>query len=410
MSNLSRRQKREKKKKQAKKVEIEVQRLERQAEVKKQAEQIVQQKAVNAQQQMNGTNKESPIVINYIADRNGCGYYRSIWPAELLATYRNIMTVNTFLYDQTNFHKVDVYRFQRQATREQRMAWDNYLSVRRQHGYGFRMQYEIDDLLMEIEPHNKIAYDYFDKEKKEHHLHMLRTADSIMFSTEPLKKAYVEDYGIDPNKIRVVKNYLPQFIYHLPYRHSVKSFDKTTKEGKPRIFWSGSASHLGKGGDLEFLLPMIEKTVDEYTWVFQGVIPQELKGYVQEKKIEFYPWTPTYGLAVSQFYKAKPDICLAPLRPSRFNSMKSDLKYLEGCALGAPCITTSFEGTGFKSPYDDAGAEICIEPDADVWKTMIDYLIENPEYYLETLKKQYEFLNGRWMESNLHYWQDGILG
>jgi len=404
--NLTRRQTREKKKRE-KKVQMERMRIQQQQEeIKKQALQVIQQKAIQQQPQQGGP---TSLIVNYIADRNGCGYYRCIWPTELLATHENMMTINTFLYDQTNLHKTSLYRFQRQATTSQRTAWDNYIQMRRQHGYRYNMQYEIDDLLMEIEPYNKIAYEYFDEEKKQNHMHMLRTSDSITFSTEPLKDIYVKDYGIDPNKIRVVKNYLPQFLYHLPYRHSVKKFDSSKKETKPRIFWSGSASHVGPEGDLAFLIPMIEKTLDEYQWVFQGVIPPELVQHVKSGKIEFHPWVPTYGLAISQFYKAKPDICLAPLKPSRFNSVKSDLKYLEGCALGSPCITTSFEGSGYKSPYEDAGAEICIEPDADTWKTMIDYLVENPDYYLDTIKKQYEFLNGRWMEQNLHHWKAALV-
>ena len=350
------------------------------------------------------------MIVNYIADRNGCGYFRCIWPSELLATYKNYMTINSFIYltEQASLAKAHMFRFQRQATTTQTQAWRAYLQTRNSNNFKFKMQYEIDDLLMEIEPHNKIAYDFFDVEKKNNHIEMLKTADSITFSTDPLKQIYIKDYGINAEKIHVVRNHLPQFLYSLPYRHTPRTFDKTIVEKRPRVFWCGSASHLGPDGDLQFLLPMIEKTVDEYRWVFQGVIPAELKEYVKQGRIEFIPWVPTYGLANIQFYKAKPDICLAPLKPSRFNSCKSDLKYLEACALGSPCITTSFESKNLKSPYELCNAEICIEPDADVWKTMIDYLVDNPSYYMDTVKKQYEFINGRWMENNLEEWENSI--
>jgi hypothetical protein len=181
-----------------------------------------------------------------------------------------------------------------------------------------------------------------------------------------------------------------------------KEFNTTTN--KPRIFWSGSASHIGPGGDLEFLLPMIEKTVDEYQWVFQGCMPESLINYVKLGKIESIPWSPTYGLSNVQFYMARPDICLAPLKPSKFNECKSYLKYLECSALGAPCITTSFAEHGRKSPYEDI-AEICLEPNADIWKSAIDHLIKTPDYFIETIKKQYITLNSiGWMEAKLDMW------
>jgi hypothetical protein len=403
---LSHRQKREKKKKKDRKLQAEVNRIREQELLSQQAQQIVQhQKAMQQQQAMGVHGPQGNMVVNYIADRNGCGYYRAIWPFELLATYKNIMAMNSFVYqmDPNILQKVSTFRFQRQATDSQKLAWDKYCELRGQ--YNFKLQYEIDDLLMEIQPHNEIAYKYFDAKKKTNHLRMLDSADSITFSTEPLKDIYVNKYQIDPNKIKVVKNYLPQFLYSLPYRTSVKDFTKD----KPRILWWGSASHLGKGGDLDFLIPMIESTIEEYQWVFQGVIPKELEQYVKEGKIEFLPWVPVYGLANIQFYKAKPDICLAPLTPNVFNTCKSDLKYLESCALGAPCITTSFSDTvdGLKSPYED-DAEICLEPDPDIWKSMIDHLISDPDYYIETVKSQYTFINGRWMENNLDQWADAI--
>lgn len=422
-SSLSKRQKRDKLRKENYRLEQERQAVKKQKQkleqekLLMQQQQIVQNNHAQYQQevlkkQMVAANPTSPtpdsnFIINYIADRNGCGYYRCIWPFELLATYKNMISMNCFVYqlDPNVLRRISTFRFQRQATDPQLNAWNNYLMMRKTRGFRYKMQYEIDDLLMEIEPHNKIAYQYFDAKKKQNHMEMLKSADSITFSTDALKDIYVKDYGIDANKIIVVRNHLPQFLYSLPYRSTPKEFNS---EHKPRIFWGGSASHIGKGGDLDFILPMIIKTVDEYKWVFHGVIPPELTDYVKQGKIEFIPWTPIYGMANVQFYRAKPDICIAPLRPSKFNSAKSDLKYLESCALGAPCITTSFEQKGLKSPYDIAQAEICIEDDPDIWKSMIDHLITNPDYYIETVKAQYHFLNGRWMENNIDFWQKSV--
>jgi len=414
--SMSKRQKRQQKKNKDKKVRLEMEKQLRDVEIKQEATKRIQEQQVLKKQHSQealrqsvlGEGPNTKIAINYIADRNGCGYFRCIWPFELLATYKNIMGINSFMYhfEQSLLSKVDILRFQRQATSSQLQAWETYRKMKAQLGYQYKLQYEIDDLLMEIEPHNKVAYDYFDQEKKDNHMRMLHTADSITFSTDALKDIYVNDYNVDPEKIRVVKNFLPQFLYSLPYRNAVKEFNTTDR--KPRVFWSGSASHVGEGGDLQFLVPLIERTVDKYQWVFQGTIPPSLVDYVKEGKIEFLSWVPVYGLANIQFYKARPDVCLAPLNPTKFNSCKSDLKYLESCALGAPCITTSFEDHGLKSPYDAAGSEICIEPDADLWEATIDHLVGNPDYYMDVSKNQYNFLNGRWMEANLDQWVNSM--
>jgi hypothetical protein len=237
------------------------------------------------------------------------------------------------------------------------------------------------------------------------HMHMLETSDKITFSTDALKNAYVQKHGIPEEKISVIRNTLPQFLYNLPPRMKPNEFSVSRK---PRIMWSGSASHVGPGGDLEFMVNLIKKTVNEYQWVFQGVIPEELKPYVKEKKIEFIPWCATYGLANMQFYVARPDICVAPLKPSFFNTCKSDLKLLECSALGAPCITTSFLSTDVgKSPYEDT-AEICLDPDPEIWKVAIDHLVNDPDYYMTCVRKGYNHLNSRWMENALDAWLTAI--
>lgn len=391
-------------------------------------------------------------VVNYIADRDGCGYFRCIWPAELLATYKkvSVQTLSQYVFDKTFLSCCKTLRFQRHATNEHKAAWDSYRILRKNEGFHYNMHYEIDDLLMEIEPTNKVAYDFFNDERKNNHLYMLHTADKIVFSTEALKDIYTMKYGIDPNKIEVVKNTLPQFMFKMPARVNSRQFwlpeiddsnpdnnivkrdedgnviwrylsdtagnnilngfgDKVRMSNKkPRIYWSGSASHLGQGGDLEFLTELVTKTIDEYQWVFHGVIPKELMSYAKEGKIEFISWNPVYALPTIQFYRAQPDICLAPLKAGIFNQCKSDLKFLEACALGAPCITSTFEGTGFRSPYED-NAEICIENDVELWKAAIDHLLDNPNYYMEVVKSQYKVLNGRWMENYLDVWGASML-
>jgi hypothetical protein len=336
-------------------------------------------------------------VINFVSDKNGCGYYRSILPLEILSTYCNAQVHNTFIVqkDPDVLKGVRTLRFQRQATRDQRNIFDYYKYLKAKVGYHYRFQYEMDDLLMEIDPSNKIAYDFFDEEKKQHHLHMMRNCDKISFSTQQLLDVYVNEYGMDRSKSFIITNNIPQFLYQLP-RKNQKDF---TKE-KIRILWSGSASHIGPNGDMSFMIPLVKQTLDEYQWIFQGCIPPELQEFVDMKKIEFYNWAPIYGLANVQFYVCRPDIILAPLKASKFNQCKSDLKFVESCALGAPMIGSSFNGSSWTSPYElNPCCKLTPTNNIDEWKTCIDQLKDNPDFYKSVVEEQYTHLQTRWLES-----------
>ena len=204
MATLSKKQKREKKKSKDKKIQREMQYQKNQSEIKDEASKRIQdeliltkkknEETMRHQQELAGQKTNTKMTVNYIADRNGCGYFRCIWPSELLATYKNMMSLNSFIYhfEQSILSTAGTFRFQRQATDSQLQAWETYRTLRRQYGYQYKLQYEIDDLLMEIEPTNKIAYDYFDAKKKSNHMQMLHTSDSITFSTDALKDIYVD--------------------------------------------------------------------------------------------------------------------------------------------------------------------------------------------------------------------------
>ena len=83
----------------------------------------IQQKPIQMQRPSSKPqHQQKDFVINYVADRNGCGYYRCIWPFELLSTNEDVMSMNCFVYqhDLKILNSVSCFRFQRQATTTQR--------------------------------------------------------------------------------------------------------------------------------------------------------------------------------------------------------------------------------------------------------------------------------------------------
>jgi len=345
--------------------------------------------------------------LNFLADRNGCGYYRMIWPFEMLAVNAQVQTINTFVHPSefAILKNITSIRFQRQVEKGNMQMLDYYLHERHKYGFKYNIIYEMDDLLPEIDPSNVVAYKHFSG-KTANHLDMLHKVDLMTVSTETLKEVYTKNYGIDGNKIMVIENTLPKFLYNFNRRAQAPDFTGR----KPRVFWSGSGSHVGQNGDLDFMYEIVRRTTDKYTWVFQGVTPPALQDLADKKLIETHPWQNCYSLAAYQFNVCKADIYVTTLKPSRFNACKSDLKLLESSALGIPFIGTSFINDPnydeYQSPYDGTPAQALLNGDVDEWITAIDDTLNDPEAYMSQVDMQYEYLNGRWMEDapNLEKW------
>ena len=112
---------------------------------------------------------------------------------------------------------------------------------------------------------------------------------------------------------------------------------------KPRILYTGSGAHYdvdnktGGKDDLSEVRDFIRKTVNKYQWIFVGAFPPQLVDLVQQKKIEFYPWQPL--LKYPYFINSlNAQLMVAPLQVNDFNKAKSDIKFIEACVLGIPCL------------------------------------------------------------------------
>jgi hypothetical protein len=375
----------------------------------KQAQQEIHQEQAMRDQQMLAQMKEQlrheprivdrnlKMLYSFVADKNGAGYYRTIWPMEIAQTYlqKNFGVWSTYVYEPSALAIAKVIRFQRQCTPTQKEAFHFYERMRKIEGINYKIVYELDDALNDIEPYNEVAYKFYTEELKNNAIEMMKRSDIVTFSTDYLKKLYVEKYGLNAEQVKVIKNYIPQFLWNLP---SKGAFDLQGR--KPRVLWWGSASHTFTGGDLTFLVDMVRKTKNEYQWVFVGCIPKELEDLKASKEIEVHPWVPVYALANYLYYNVRADVCLAPIKENTFNKCKSDLKLVEGSALGLPVITSAFED----SPYNDHSL-LNVENDPDVWKSMIDYVVGDAGEYMNVIKDQYANIrNKRWLEYNINEW------
>ena len=327
-------------------------------------------------------------IISFPSDRNGCGFYRTIIPFNYLISKHeyDCSELFTFNFDLNFITRASTIRFQRQVTDAQVHVMREYKKViTNTPNSNANIVYEIDDLVHEIEMSNIVAYQFYTPTRRNNMIEAMRLSDKVTVSTEFLKQYYEDKF--DVQNIHVIPNYLPKFLWQDKGKR-----DKSGKGKKPRILWAGSASHVGRGGDLEFLLPLIKKTKKEFQWVFFGVIPPELKG---KPEYEFHEWADfwSYPHALDQI---DADVALCPIKDTVFNYGKSDLKILEYTALNIPFIASSI-GNGL-GPYDLVDGINIVENDADSWYNAIKQLATDGPTRDKYMKAAQAELTKRWLE------------
>lgn len=330
--------------------------------------------------------KRPKSVVLFPSDKNGCGFYRTLIPFNyLISKYEyDCPALYSFIFDLNYVTRANWLRFQRQVTQDQKRIVKEYRDIISKTKSPAKISYELDDLVHGIEPSNILAYQFYTKTRKDNLIEMFKMCDMVTFSTQFLKDFYEEKFNIQ-NSI-VIPNYLPKFLWG-----NCGKRDKYGKGKKPRILWAGSASHVGKNGDMQFLIPLMKKTKKEFEWVFFGVIPPELN----KSDYEFHNWADFYSYPQA-LDAIDADIAICPIKDNIFNYAKSDLKLLEYSALGLPAIFSSIgEGMG---PYDLVDDILALENKEDLWYNAIKELTSNEEkrnIYLEAGKRE---LNKRWLE------------
>jgi glycosyltransferase involved in cell wall biosynthesis len=341
-------------------------------------------------------NTKKSIVV-YPSDKNGCGFYRTFLPLRYLASRYdkefNLTEFCSFNFDLNYLKCSDWVRFQRQVTDNQLSAIKFLKSLIDKHGFKTKIMYELDDLVHGIEKSNILAYQFYTETRKNNLIELFKLSDKVTFSTQYLKEFYSNNYGI--NNSYVIPNFLPKYMWW-----PCGNRDKYNKGKKLRILWAGSASHIGKDGDMEFLIPLILKTINEFEWVFFGVVPPILKD-----KVEFHSWCDMHEYP-QKIDSINADIAISPIKDVEFNYAKSDLKILEYSAIGLPCIASSIGGG--KGPYDLINGLCTIENKIDIWYQAIKMMENNLDKRSEYMKAGKIELNKRWLEDNIHIYKNLI--
>jgi glycosyltransferase involved in cell wall biosynthesis len=271
-----------------------------------------------------------PRVFGWLADTNGCGYYRIMLPlcelarrgaadtafdSRMLADYATgskpgQITVN-------NGDEPAVVIGQRVALPAPSETWQLLAKYDR-----FRLVLDIDDDLFHVDPANTKAFEFFGRPDTCRRLEEnLRVADMVTVSTEPLA-VQMRQYN---DNVVVVGNYVDAAVLNYPR----PEWDGLT------VGWAGSATHAGDFAAVSPWLREFYRSRPAVRWHSFGHDYGPMTGATRRR---FTKWRDIVEDQGAYCASMRWDIGIAPLADTVFNRAKSDLKAREYMAAGIPAV------------------------------------------------------------------------
>ena len=289
-----------------------------------------------------------PRYINYLADYSGCGHWRILWPEAVINAIGVGMSQSTtaMVGDPKWYTGVKCVKVQRQASSQQKEFVRFLKQVQQEHG--FKIIYEVDDVVFKevIPDYNKFKFAFDTEEIRQNCVDIINMVDEVTVTCDFMKRLYQEKTGQE--KVTVIPNFVPNGWMGQLFdpRKIHREFENNRR--KPRILYTGSGAHYdvdnktGGKDDLSEVRDFIRATVDKYQWIFVGAFPPQLQDLIQQRKIEFYNWQ---TLLKYPYFIANlnAQLMVAPLQLNDFNRAKSDIKFIEACVLGIPCLCQDME-------------------------------------------------------------------
>lgn len=403
--------------------------------------------------------KKSSLAI--LDDTGGTGQYRFLFAANLLWTTidkdEEIAVCKSFPNDPSFLASFNTIMIQRWSIPMHRYMFDNSILPATKAGMA-NLIYNIDDPVGfdddGIPPFNRAHIHYSKPEVQENIRHFLSATDFVLVTTNVLKQYYIDKYNVDPSNFIIIPNMLPRsWAYgYFNEGEKVKLFSSRKRTGKIRVGLICSASHfnchelkwsieghdpvnagVNKDGvfesyithktykpdeveiipdDIDDIVDVIDKTCDKIEWISIGFgTTPNFKRLVKENKIKIVPQV-DIAHYMHHINNLQFDAVVAPIKDTRFNHCKSEIKYLECAAIGAMLFAPNC------LPYSEH------VPASQLWTSnedLIDKLLslydKSDEDYASIIGNQYMFLNqpmshpgaptlkNMWLDDNLEVWK-----
>ena len=403
--------------------------------------------------------------VTLLDDTGGTGEWRAIWPINLLwpiLRQDEQITVSKQLPLDPNYYAVqNTIMIQRWTLPEHRMMFDKAVFPAASAGMA-NIVYNIDDCMGgdAIPMFNRAHLHYSKPEIQENIKYILQRSDFLLVTTDELKKYYIDNYGVNPDNFILIPNMLPRSWAFGLFDDGLRlhNFMENKKRGKLRVGFISSSSHfnvsdlkwsieehdpVGPGprkdgkyksyvthktydekdieripDDIDDIMDVIEKTTDKFEWfsIGQSKSPRLLK-LISEKKMTIVNQVDI--LHYMQLVRnMQLDAIIAPLRDTRFNHCKSEIKYLESAAVGSLLYAPKV------LPYTEH------VPTDQLWRAgdnddLLDKLMKlyemSEEEYVEKIRNQYKFLNtpmkpvngpmlkNLWLDDNIDIWKQVLF-
>jgi hypothetical protein len=195
-------------------------------------------------------------------------------------------------------------------------------------------------------------------------------------------------------EVTVIPNFPPKFWIGNFFNEKRVTQLYKKHQNKPRILYAGSGAHFDvdnkdkQRDDFNHVIEAVIKTRKRFQWVFVGAFPIALRPYVQSGEIEFHPWQQIY-LYPEKLNDLEIQMAVAPLVDNNFNRAKSDLKYIEACALGIPIACQDM------CTYKDAPIKFS---DGDDMIKKIEQTLSNGRKYKSEAVSRYKVAEKRFLE------------
>lgn len=321
-------------------------------------------------------------IFFWSADRSGCGHYRCTLPASQLHEMGHETSVSQYLHPGVFSGEFDIVVGQRVAEPGPSRLWQKLCRDE-----GVKTVFELDDDFWAIDPSNVAAYTYYDEAAQQRLKDNVAAADLVTVTTDTLADV-VSQWN---DNTAVLPNCVPAKLLDWPVPPDAEIVT---------IGYGASPSHARDFGEIaKPLKRVLQRYSDRAEFHSVG---HDFTGRVASirGRTRHTGW-----LASVEDYYAAIDfqIGLAPLRDTRFNRSKSDIKLLEYAALGIPAVVSLVQ------PYTDAVNADCPAFGTGVggrdWEIMLSDLIVNPDLRAELGRGAREWAATRTIEANAALWE-----